>query len=62
MSIGLDPDQAQCSVQPDLGPNCLQRLSTDYSRQLIKRQQASAQLSIEFIMLINVKIPTIMAF
>ena len=27
--IGLDPEQNQCSVGPDLGPNCLQRLSTD---------------------------------
>ena len=26
---GLDPDQNQCSVGPDLGPNCLQRLSAD---------------------------------
>ena len=26
---GLDADQGQCSVSPDLGPNCLQRLSAD---------------------------------
>ena len=25
----LDPDQARHFVVPDLGPNCLQRLSTD---------------------------------
>ena len=25
----LDPDQVQCFVGPDLGPNCLQRLSAD---------------------------------
>ena len=25
----LDPDQDRHSVGPDLGPNCLQRLSTD---------------------------------
>ena len=25
----LDPDQAQQNVKPDLGPNCLQRLSAD---------------------------------
>ena len=25
----LDPDQAQRFVRPDLGPNCLQRLSAD---------------------------------
>ena len=25
----LDTDQAQCFFRPDLGPNCLQRLSVD---------------------------------
>ena len=29
MSNSLDPDQARQSVGPDLGPNCLQRLSAD---------------------------------
>ena len=29
VSNGLDPDQDQHSVSPDLGPNCLQRLSAD---------------------------------
>ena len=29
MSNGLDPDQDRLSVSPDLGPNCLQRLSAD---------------------------------
>ena len=29
MSNGLDPDQDQCSVVPDLGPKCLQSLSAD---------------------------------
>ena len=29
MSNGLDPDQEQCSVGPDLGTNCLQSLSAD---------------------------------
>ena len=29
MSNGLDPDQDQHSVGPDLGPNCLQMLSAD---------------------------------
>ena len=37
VSNGLDPDQAQHFVGPDLGPNCLQRLSADdTSRQRIK--------------------------
>ena len=29
VSNSLDPHQAQCFVEPDLGPNCLQRLSAD---------------------------------
>ena len=29
MSNGLDSDQDRHSIGPDLGPNCLQRLSTD---------------------------------
>ena len=29
MSNSLDPDQGQQFVGPDLGPNCLQRLSVD---------------------------------
>ena len=29
MSNSLDRDQARHSVGPDLGPNCLQRLSSD---------------------------------
>ena len=29
LSDSLDPDQDRHSVSPDLGPNCLQRLSTD---------------------------------
>ena len=29
VSNGLDPDQDQRSVGPDLGPNCLQRFTAD---------------------------------
>ena len=29
MLNSLDPDQDRCSVDPDLDPNCLQRLSAD---------------------------------
>ena len=29
VSNSLDPDQALQNVGPDLGPNCLQRLSAD---------------------------------
>ena len=32
MSNSLDPDQAQCFVGPDLGLNCLQRLSAEDNR------------------------------
>ena len=38
MSNNLDPDKARHFVGPDLGPNCLQRLSADdTSRQKVKR-------------------------
>ena len=35
VSNGLDPDQDQRSVGPDLGPNCSQRLSADDKRRLL---------------------------
>ena len=39
MSNSLDPDQARHFVVPDLGPNCLQRLSADNtSRQRFKTE------------------------
>ena len=39
MSNSLDPDQARCSVGPDLDPNCLQMLSADDTyRQTVKIQ------------------------
>ena len=42
VSNSLDPDQARRFVGPDLGPNCLQRLSADGTvrhnvKQLIKQ-------------------------
>ena len=37
VSNSLDPDQARQNVGPDLGPNCLQRLSADNKR---RNQQA----------------------
>ena len=33
-SSGFDPDQDRHSVGPDLGPNCLQRLSADINQEL----------------------------
>ena len=34
----LDPDQDQHSVGPDLGPNCLQRLSAEDTSSLVGKQ------------------------
>ena len=39
VSNGLDPDQVRQSVGPHLGPNCLQRLSVDPSKERIKKRQ-----------------------
>ena len=33
VSNSLDPDQARQHVGPDLGPNCLQRLLADETKQ-----------------------------
>ena len=38
VSNGLDPDQDQHSVDPDLGPNCLQRLIADKKLQLARKE------------------------
>ena len=35
---GLDPDQDLLSVGPDMGPNCLQRLSTDVKSPLARKK------------------------
>ena len=37
VSNSLDPDQAQYYVEPDLGSNCLQRLSADNTNTLKQR-------------------------
>ena len=38
VSNNLDPDQALCCIRPDLSPNCLQRLTLDYtSRQRFEK-------------------------
>ena len=39
MSNSLDPDQAGHFVRPDLGPNCLQRLSADIAGKELKTKQ-----------------------
>ena len=38
MSKGLDPDQDRLSVGPDLGPNCLLRLSADDKLPLARKE------------------------
>ena len=43
MSNNLDPDQDRCSVGPDLGPNCLQKLAADD----ISRQRVNLLLKLE---------------
>ena len=44
MSNSLDPDQARRVVGPDLGPNCLQRLSADdTSRQRVNPKKRQSQ-------------------
>ena len=38
VSNKLDPDQVQHSVSPDLGPNCLQRLSADSTFKMMAKR------------------------
>ena len=50
MSNSLDPDQARQNVRPDLGPNCLQRLSADdTSRLRVKIINEAKELVLEVI-------------
>ena len=44
VSNSLDPDQAQQNVEPDLGPNCLQRLSADNT----SKQRVTYSLSCQY--------------
>ena len=39
VSNSLDPDQARLFVGPDLGPNCLQRLSADIAGKELNTKQ-----------------------
>ena len=49
VSNNLHPDQAQHFVWPDLGPNCLQRLSADnISKQRVKVGMALGQVNYIF--------------
>ena len=52
MSNSLDPDKARHTVGPDLGPNCLKRLSADDK---IHRQQAKKLSHITLIFLLVLK-------
>ena len=47
MSNGLDPDQDQHSVSPDLGPNCLPRLPADDHTTFTLDQEPNTKLSVE---------------
>ena len=46
MSNGLDSDQDRQSVGPDLGPNCLQRLSADNKNCLLAREEFNIELDV----------------
>ena len=41
-SNSLDPDQARHFVGPDLGPNCLQRLSAEDKRRIVADRKHSS--------------------
>ena len=47
MSNGLDPDQDRHCVGPDLGPNCLQRLSADDKKELITKMLITLSLQVD---------------
>ena len=47
--LSLDPDQDRCSVGPDLGPNCLQRLSADDKSPLTRKELNGMSLIIYFL-------------
>ena len=52
VSNSLDPDQAQHFVGPDLGPNCLQRLSADIvCKELNTKQLVDTLAKVYFIWL-----------
>ena len=44
-SNSLDPDQDQHSIGPDLGPNCLQRLSAGKKKSCRKKKRKELTLS-----------------
>ena len=45
MSSNLDPDQERPDVGPDLGPNCLQRLSADDKSLLARNELIKVRIS-----------------
>ena len=50
VSNSLDPDQARHSVGPDLGPNCLQKLSAEDTRRYrVKRLPMSTHTGHTFL-------------
>ena len=61
MSNSLDPDQARRIVGPDLGPNCLPRLSADDTgRQRVKMVfESLTGLLVLWIWVVYIKLPCI---
>ena len=47
VSNSLDPDQAQHFVEPDLGPNCLLRLSAEDASRLLGKELTSSLYTIQ---------------
>ena len=51
MSNSLDPDQARLFVRPDLGPNCLQRLSKDKQGTFIAKRAHARNMQRTFLVI-----------
>ena len=55
VSNNLDPDQAQHSVGPDPGPNCLQRSSADH--EMTKSSREAKGKEYMYVLLLTVETP-----
>ena len=53
MSNSLDPDQAGCFLQPDLGPNCLKLSSDNTGRQRVNKAQIKMQKMTNFVIVLT---------
>ena len=52
MSNSLDPAEARSFVGPDLGPNCLQRLSADVTSTSLVGKELTSELVFSFTLVI----------